>query len=77
LEVNAVVRNKVLVDDADTTKLPTLPIIQLAFAYALREKGETGGQSASEQIVIADRDLSNAIALDSANNAGELIWSYV
>jgi hypothetical protein len=74
LEVNVVLRNTSLAVDADTTKLPTQPIIQLAFAYALRERGETGGQSASEQLVIAQNDLANAIALDAGNNAGELVF---
>jgi hypothetical protein len=46
----------------------------MAFAYALRERGETGGQSASEQLVIARNDLANAIALDAGNNAGELVF---
>lgn len=75
LEVNVVLRNQELVNDGDSTKLPTLPIIQLAFAYALRERGETGGQSAMEQIAIAKQDLSNAIALDAGNNSGELVFT--
>lgn len=36
LEANVVLRDQRLVNDADTTKLPTQPIIQLAFAYADR-----------------------------------------
>lgn len=74
LEANVVLRNAELTQDADSTKLPSLPVIQLAFAYALRERGETGGQSASEQLVIARNDLANAIALDAGNNAGELVF---
>ena len=74
IDVNVVLRNTVLSNDTDATKLPTLPIVQFAFAYALRERGETGGQSAMEQIVIAQNDLSNAIALDAGNNAGELVF---
>lgn len=74
IDVNVVLRNTSLSVDADSTKLPTLPIIQYAFAYALRERGETGGQSASEQLVIARNDLANAIALDAGNNAGELVF---
>ena len=74
LEANVVLRGIELSLDADSTELPTLPIIQLAFAYALRERGETGGQSASEQLVIARNDLANAIALDAGNNAGELVF---
>lgn len=74
LEANVVLRGIQLSLDADATKLPALPVIQMAFAYALRERGETGGQSASEQLVIARNDLANAIALDAGNNAGELVF---
>jgi hypothetical protein len=74
IEAEVVLRGGELENDVDTTKLPTLPIIQMAFAYALRERGETGGQSASEQLVIARNDLANAIALDAGNNAGELVF---
>lgn len=74
ISANVVLRNTSLENDSDTTKLPTLPIIQLAFAYALRERGETGGQSAMEQIVTAQNNLADAIALDAGNNAGELVF---
>lgn len=77
IETNVVLRDTSLSDDDDSTKLPSLPIVQLAFAYALRERGETGGQSASEQVVIAQQDLANAIALDAGNNAGELVFDVV
>lgn len=77
LSVDCVIRNESLEADTDVTALPTLPIIQLAFAYALREKGETGGQSAMEQSMYADKDLANAIALDAANNAGELVFDVI
>jgi hypothetical protein len=74
VDVNVVLRNQRLVNDADTTKLPVQPIVQLAFAYALRERGETGGQGAMEQMMVAQQDLSNAIALDAGNNGGELVF---
>ena len=74
ITANVVLRDTSLVNDTDTTKLPTLPIVQLAFAYALRERGETGGQGAMEQIVLAQNDLANAVALDAGNNAGELVF---
>ena len=75
--VNAVVRNQQLVNDSDTTVLPSLPIVQLAFVYALRERGETGGQTASEQLFIANNDLADAISLDGANQADELVFGVV
>lgn len=74
LEANVVLRDTDLTGDSDNTKLPTQPIVQLAFAYALRERGETGGQNAMEQTVTANQDLANAIALDAGNNGGELVF---
>lgn len=77
LSVYTVRRNTSLSDDADNTLLPSQPIIQFAFAYALRERGETGGQSAAEQVIFAQEDLRNAIALDGNLHPEELIWNYV
>lgn len=77
LSIYTVRRNTVLENDADTTALPTQPIIQFAFAYALRERGETGGQSAAEQVIFAQEDLRNAIALDGNLHPEELVWNYV
>ena len=51
--------------DATKIKVPHNPVIQMAFAMALRERGETGGQSAAEQFAIASTALSDAIAIDA------------
>lgn len=75
--INAVKRNENLTEDTDNTILPTLPIVHMAYAFALRERGESGGQSAMEQTAFAKEFLSNAIALDGANQADELIFGVV
>ena len=54
-----------LTDDADAILIPSNPVIQLAYAMALRERGESGGQSGQEQIIYADRVLSDHIAIDA------------
>lgn len=77
LSVYTVKRTTSLVNDTDSTFLPRQPIIQLAFSYALRERGETGGQSSAEQLVFAQEDLRNAIALDANLHPEELIWTTV
>jgi hypothetical protein len=66
-----------LVEDTDELLIPHQPIIQMAFAMALRERGETGGQSAAEQFAIAEMFLSDAIALDANRNPEQLIWKTV
>ena len=58
----------------DTTKLPHQPIIDLAVAFAVRERGETGGTSTAEYFELAKRTLSDAIAYDSALNDEEDDW---
>ena len=51
--------------DSTKIKVPYNPVIQMAFAMALRERGETGGQSALEQFAVASTALSDAIAIDA------------
>ena len=77
ISCSVVKRNIELADDSDTTQLPIQPIVHLAFAYALRERGETGGQGAMEQIAIAKESLASSIALDAGINSDELIFGVV
>ena len=70
LYFDSFVRQPDLSEDATRLKVPHNAVIQLALAMALRERGETGGQSAAEQFAIADTVLSDAIAFD-ANKYGE------
>lgn len=77
LSVYAVKRTDALTGDNDNLDVPSQPVIQFAFAYALRERGETGGQSAAEQLVYAQEDLRSAVALDAAMRPEETIWTTV
>lgn len=60
--------------DADATvmTIPSNPVLQLAFALALRERGETDGFSYQEQMRIADRALQDAISIDANKYPEEL-----
>lgn len=77
LIVKTVNRSGDLVNDTDTVVVPSAPIIQYAYSFALRERGETGGQTASEQAAFAKQDLNNAIALDATMRPEETIWTTV
>jgi hypothetical protein len=63
-----------LSSDSDSLSVPTNPVIQLAYAMALRERGETGGQSAAEQFAVASTSLSDAIAFDANRYPSELTF---
>lgn len=77
ISVYAVKRPADLENDSDSVSVPSSPIIQWAYSYALRERGETGGQSAAEQAVFAQQELSNAVAFDAGLSPDETIWTTV
>jgi hypothetical protein len=66
-----------LEEDTDKLLIPHQPVVQLAYAMSLRERGETGGQSGVEQFIVADAFLSDAIALDASKNPEKLLWRTV
>jgi len=74
IRFNLVLRNALLSNDIDNIKVPVLPVIHLAQAMAVRERGESGAQSAAELFFTADRTLSDAIALDAAKHPEETIF---
>lgn len=75
IQVYGVNRTANLTTDTDEVSAPTAPIIQYAFSFALRERGETGGQSSVEQAAFAKQELNNAIALDAGLHPAETIWN--
>ena len=77
ISVYTVKRPADLTSDTDTVSVPTFPIVQWAYSYALRERGETGGQSAAEQAIFAQQELSNAVAFDAGLSPDETIWTTV
>jgi len=72
LKFVCVIPQEKLEADATTILVPDNPVIQLAYAMALRERGETGGQSAAEQFIVAQGALADAIAIDANRQPGEL-----
>lgn len=61
--------------DSDQLKVPSKPVIYLAFALASRERGETGGAQASELFAMGNQYLTDAIALDAAASDLDNNWT--
>lgn len=74
LQFKTILRGAELENDTDTVALPYLPVVQFATGLAIAERGESGGQSAAELLSVANRMLSDAIALDSARQPEELTY---
>ena len=74
LRFNCALRNPDLSADTDTIKIPAMPVVHLAVAFASRERGETGGTSSAEYFSMANKYLSDAIAMDAARHPEETIF---
>lgn len=74
LRFNITMRNQPLENDSDTVLLPTRPIILLATAMAIEERGEDGGQQSMNAYAASQSALADEIALDAARHPEETIW---
>jgi hypothetical protein len=74
LRFDVVKRQAPLTNDSDVLLVPSQPVIHLAVALLARERGETGGTSTAEYFQIADKYLSDAIAIDAAKHPEEMIF---
>jgi hypothetical protein len=60
--------------DNDILLVPAQPVMYLAYALAVRERGEVGGQTSAEIFGMAAGYLSDAIARDAELNYLDDIW---
>jgi len=77
LDFQVIIRADELTAGGNPILVPPLPLIHMSVALLSRERGETGGPSAAELYSLADRFLSDAIALDANRHPEELIWNYI
>jgi hypothetical protein len=64
---------------ADSTKIlvPSEPVIFLAYAKALAERGEDGGLSSSEAYQLYQQSLADHIAIEANKFSDEITWGPV
>jgi hypothetical protein len=74
LRFNMVVRSSDLTSDSDTVVVPTRPIILLATAMAIEERGEDGGQQSINAYQMGQNALADEIAFDDARSPEGTIW---
>ena len=77
IRFNGVVRQPDLSAATDTLNIPEHPVLMLAYAKAIEERGEDGGVASSSAYATAERALSDAIQLDAIKHPEELIWQAV
>jgi hypothetical protein len=74
LRFDVIKRQADLSANTDTLLIPSQPVIHYAVALLARERGETGGTSVAEYFSIADKYLSDAIAIDAAKHPEEMVF---
>lgn len=74
---NLYIPQEALVADSDQMLIPKEPVILLAKAMALVERGEDGGLSNSEAFMLFRNSLSDAIAIESSRYPDEDSWEWV
>ena len=71
IRFNCVLRTADMVNDTDAIYVPSLPVVLLAYAKAIEERGEDNGASATSALSNAVRNWNDAIALDQAKHPYE------
>lgn len=75
LNFYAVVPQDDLTDSSTVLSVPSMPVILGAYAKAISERGEDGGQQYAEVMNAYRTALSDAIGIDAGNAYSELNWT--
>lgn len=60
--------------NTDVTLLPKNPIVLLAWAKAIEERGEDGGVNVNSQYAVAKQSLADHIAIEASRREDEFTW---
>lgn len=71
---NVILRNVNMSGDGDDLYVPSRPVILLATAKAIEERGEDGGNASMNAYAAGRSSLADEIALDAARRPDETIW---
>ena len=72
LQFNCYVPNYQLLEDTDEITVPWQPVVMEAVAMLAEEKGEAGGTTSARYFQMANKSLSDAIAIDANRFPAEL-----
>jgi hypothetical protein len=74
IRFNVTLRNQDMSTDGNTLYVPSRPVILLALAKAIEERGEDGGNASMNAYAAGRSSLADEIALDAARRPDETIW---
>lgn len=74
LYFNLIKPQEALKKDSDILKVPSEPVIFLAYAKALLERGEDAGINSNEAYLLFKESLGDHIAIEANQYPDELVW---
>ncbi len=63
-----------LTNNSDTILVPKNPVVSLAWAKAIEERGEDGGINVSSQYAVAKQALADFIAIEAGRRPEDTLW---
>ena len=74
IRFNVVLRTAPFASDTDVLTVPSNPVLLLAYAMAVEERGEDGAQTAVSAYSRAQQSLTDYLALDAIKHPEDLDW---
>jgi hypothetical protein len=74
IRFNVILRNQDLTGDGNDIVVPARPVVLLALAKAIEERGEDGGASSMNAYAAGRSSLADEIALDAARRPEDTLW---
>jgi len=71
---NVILRNPDMTSDGSDIVVPTRPVVLLALAKAIEERGEDGGNASMNAYAAGRSSLADEIALDAARRPEDTLW---
>jgi hypothetical protein len=74
IRFNVILRNQDLTGDGNDIVVPARPVVLLAHAKAIEERGEDGGAASMNAYAAGRSSLADEIALDAARRPEDTLW---
>lgn len=74
IRFNVILRNQNMTSDGANIIVPSRPVVLLALAKAIEERGEDGGNASMNAYAAGRSSLADEIALDAARRPEDTIW---
>ena len=75
IRFNLIVPQETLTEDSTRVLVPAEPVIMLAYAKAIAERGEDGGLGSSEAYSLYKQSLADHVAIEMNRYPEETIWN--